>query len=147
MAKLNLGRVVGPQGPQGPAGTSDYNDLTNKPQINGVTLSGNKTGEALGLASNQNVQDLSSQTEVTIATLNSNTYYKLGSAVTSLIITALDTNKCKPESVITFTAGASITVNIPSDIQVVGEYNFEAGKSYVLSVWNNIMVVGEVVNV
>lgn len=27
----------------GPAGTTDYRDLTNKPSINGVTLSGNKT--------------------------------------------------------------------------------------------------------
>ena len=26
----------------GPSGTSDYNDLTNKPQIEGETLSGNK---------------------------------------------------------------------------------------------------------
>lgn len=27
----------------GPAGTTDYSDLTNKPSINGITLSGNKT--------------------------------------------------------------------------------------------------------
>ena len=33
----------------GPAGTTDYSDLTNKPSINGVTLSGNKTAEDLGL--------------------------------------------------------------------------------------------------
>lgn len=30
-------------------GTSDYTNLTNKPQINGVTLSGNKTEDDLGL--------------------------------------------------------------------------------------------------
>ena len=30
-------------------GTSDYTDLTNKPSINGTTLSGNKTGTELGL--------------------------------------------------------------------------------------------------
>jgi hypothetical protein len=34
----------------GGGGTSDYNDLSNKPQINGVTLSGNKTAAQLGLA-------------------------------------------------------------------------------------------------
>lgn len=31
-------------------GTSDYESLKNRPQINGTTLSGNKTGAALGLA-------------------------------------------------------------------------------------------------
>ena len=33
----------------GGGGTSDYTDLTNKPSINGVTLSGNKTASDLGL--------------------------------------------------------------------------------------------------
>ena len=36
-------------------GTSDYSDLTNKPQINGHTLSGNQTGGDLGLASESDV--------------------------------------------------------------------------------------------
>lgn len=31
------------------SGTTDYSDLTNKPQINGVTLSGNQTGTTLGV--------------------------------------------------------------------------------------------------
>ena len=35
---------------QGGGGTSDYTDLTNKPQINGHTLSGNQTAAQLGLA-------------------------------------------------------------------------------------------------
>lgn len=33
----------------GGGGTSDYNGLANKPQVNGVTLSGNKTGADLGI--------------------------------------------------------------------------------------------------
>lgn len=33
----------------GSGGTTDYSDLTNKPQINSVTLSGNKTSSELGL--------------------------------------------------------------------------------------------------
>jgi len=33
----------------GGGGTSNYNDLTNKPSINGVTLSGNKTTSDLGI--------------------------------------------------------------------------------------------------
>lgn len=34
----------------GGGGTTNYNNLTNKPQINGVTMSGNKTAADLGLA-------------------------------------------------------------------------------------------------
>lgn len=40
---------VGPQGPAGSGGTTNYNDLENKPQINGVELSGNKSGSDVGL--------------------------------------------------------------------------------------------------
>lgn len=43
---INLGRVVGGGGS---GGTSNYNDLTNKPSINGVQLSGNKTSAELGI--------------------------------------------------------------------------------------------------
>lgn len=41
----------------GSGGTSDYTELTNKPQIEGVTLTGNKTAEDLGLATEQYVDD------------------------------------------------------------------------------------------
>lgn len=39
-----LGKKAG-----GSGGTSDYNNLNNKPSINGVTLSGNKTTSDLGI--------------------------------------------------------------------------------------------------
>ena len=39
----------------GPGGTTDYDDLSNKPQINGNTLSGNKTSAQLGLASTSDI--------------------------------------------------------------------------------------------
>lgn len=38
----------------GGGGTTDYTDLTNKPSINGVTLSGNKTSEDLGISGGSN---------------------------------------------------------------------------------------------
>ena len=38
--------------PQGGGGTSDYTDLTNKPQINGHTLSGNQSAADLGIKEN-----------------------------------------------------------------------------------------------
>lgn len=39
-------------------GTSDYSDLENKPQINSVTLTGNKTLVELGIASAQELTEL-----------------------------------------------------------------------------------------
>lgn len=39
----------------GGGGTSDYSDLTNKPQIEGVTLSGNKSASDLGLATESDI--------------------------------------------------------------------------------------------
>lgn len=41
-------RIMGAGGGEG--GTSNYNELSNKPQINGVTLSGNKTASELGIS-------------------------------------------------------------------------------------------------
>ena len=38
--------------PVGPGGTTDYNQLTNKPLINSVTLSGNKTSKQLNIEAN-----------------------------------------------------------------------------------------------
>lgn len=38
------------------SGTDDYNDLINKPSINGVTLQGNKTNEELLIDAMTNVE-------------------------------------------------------------------------------------------
>lgn len=46
-----------------PSGTSDYDDLSNKPQINGTTLSGNKTASDLGLATSTVVSEISALVE------------------------------------------------------------------------------------
>lgn len=43
----------------GGGGTDDYDDLTNKPQIGGVTLSGNKTASQLGLVAAEQGKGLS----------------------------------------------------------------------------------------
>lgn len=41
-------------------GTDDYNELTNKPAVNGVTLVGNKTNEQLNInaISNSEIEEL-----------------------------------------------------------------------------------------
>lgn len=45
----------------GEGGTTNYAALSNKPQINGVTLSGNKTAEALGLVAKEAGKGLSAE--------------------------------------------------------------------------------------
>ena len=51
MSKLPEEVLLGMIANNGGGGTSDYSQLTNKPQINGVTLSGDKSASDLGLAS------------------------------------------------------------------------------------------------
>ena len=43
---------------QAGSGTTDYTELTNKPQINSITLEGNKTATDLGLATTDDVNEL-----------------------------------------------------------------------------------------
>lgn len=45
----------------GGGGTTDYNSLTNKPQINGHELTGNLEGNTLGLANEQEVEELGNE--------------------------------------------------------------------------------------
>lgn len=47
------GYVKKHSGGGGGGGTSNYSELSNKPQINGVTLDGNKTSEDLGVNTTQ----------------------------------------------------------------------------------------------
>lgn len=49
MAVDNLARGLAASKAGGGGGTSNYGDLTNKPQINGIELSGNKSTDELGI--------------------------------------------------------------------------------------------------
>lgn len=60
---------------QGGGGTTNYTDLTNKPQINGVTLSGNKTTSDLGITIPTKVSDLTNDTGFITNTTNNLTNY------------------------------------------------------------------------
>lgn len=90
------------------------------------------------------VQDDESQT-VTIDTLPSGHLYTYGT-ITSLVITSLDGTKCKEESTIRFTAGSTISVTIPTDTKVIGDFLFEANKEYIICIWNGIAVSAEISN-
>lgn len=63
------------EGGGGGGGSTDYADLTNKPKINNVELSGNKSLESLGIASSGDLSTLSNrvtQNESDIETISDN---------------------------------------------------------------------------
>lgn len=57
----SAGQMVAQGGGGGGSGTSDYTQLTNKPQINSIELSGNKTSTELGLAGSSEVEELGNE--------------------------------------------------------------------------------------
>ena len=61
-------------------GTSDYDDLTDKPSINSVTLSGDKTSSDLGLAAASHNHAITGLSDVFLATYNSTTIAELDAA-------------------------------------------------------------------
>lgn len=80
--------VVSPLRNGGGTGTSDYTDLTNKPSINNVTLSGNKSLSDLGIqpAGNYaNVSDIPDVSDFITKSVNNLTYYTLKTDTGSLI--------------------------------------------------------------
>lgn len=92
------------KGGGGAGGTTDYSDLTNKPQINGVTMSGDKSTEDLipvggglsfdsdgKLESISSYDDLSSRPQINSVTLTGNkSLHDLGIAPESSIGTLTD---------------------------------------------------------
>lgn len=72
----------------GGGGTGDYNDLSNKPKINNVILSGNKTTSQLGLATK--TSDLLNDSGfITAAVANLTFYYKKSETYTQAEVNAL----------------------------------------------------------
>ena len=63
----NSANLVGTFGTSGGGGTTNYNDLTNKPQINGIELQGNKTTSNLNISYN----DLTNKPTIPAAQVNS----------------------------------------------------------------------------
>ena len=59
----------------GSSGTSDYTALTNKPSINGVTLSGNKTASDIGINVPTKVSDLTNDVGYIDNSVNNLAYY------------------------------------------------------------------------
>ena len=82
------------QGGGSTGGTSDYDGLSNKPSINGVELSGNKTSEDLGFEGTTNYTELDNKPKINNVELNGNkTLSELGFEPTTSYATLNDKPK------------------------------------------------------
>jgi hypothetical protein len=88
----------------GGGGTDDYNDLSNKPHINGVTLSGNKSSADLHLQGATSIVTLTT----TSTELATNTIYN-GGELASVTLTLPATVPVDFIAQVEFTSGATAT--------------------------------------
>lgn len=74
---------------EGSTGVDDYEDLTSKPQINSVTLEGNKTSTDLGLADSSDIEELGNEVNGLagdITTLDNNKQNKFSTSTPLVLI-------------------------------------------------------------
>lgn len=137
-------------------GVSSYDDLTDKPKINNVTISGNMDPETLGLQPSGDYvdkKDLAEKanrvtvqrhgTSDTTFTLTPNVFH-IWDEVKVLSLSLLDGDgKIMDEYMFEFTSGASATVlTLPDDVRWIGENTPESGRTYQVSIVNRIAVMG-----
>ena len=142
----NSGTLTGQIAIGSGGGTSDYNDLSNKPSINSVTLSGNKTTSDLNISYN----DLDDKPVIPAAQVNSD--WNAESGVAEIL------NKPTLATVATSGSYTDLT-NKPSipAAQVNSDWNAESGVAQILnkptipaaqvnSDWNAESGVAEILN-
>ena len=120
----NSANLVGTFGSTG-GGTSNYNDLTNKPQINGVELQGNKTTSNLNISYN----DIGNKPTINGVELQ-------GNKTTSNLNISYNDLKNKPTLATVATSGSyddlTNTPTIPA-AQVNSDWNSSSGVSEILN--------------
>lgn len=100
----------------GSGGTTNYNDLTNKPTINGVTLEGNKTSADL------NIQSQTTQTDHgtadTTFTLPPNQYHTWGEVASLTLTLGAETSGVANGYWFSFDSGdTATTLSLPDTVQ------------------------------
>lgn len=100
----------------GSGGTTNYNDLTNKPSINGVPLEGNKTSADL------NIQSQTTQTDHgtadTTLTLPANQYHTWGEVAALTLTLAAETSGVANGYWFSFDSGdTATTLSLPETVQ------------------------------
>lgn len=120
----------------GGGGTSDYTQLTNKPSINSVTLTGDKTASDLGLEPKVEEVTISTAGAVTQA-LDPGKIYHFTGALTALTIT-LNAASGLAQYHFDFDCGSTApTVTIPNTVTMPDGNSFEASKHYEVDILNN----------
>lgn len=123
----------------GGSGTSNYNSLSNKPKINDVTLSGNKSLSDLGISAE-------GSEEVSIVTPASGSTFTLDPCP----VTYAFGEKAELTVTVTATSQYHFSFSCPSGtatvLTITGETGragdtIEAGKTYEVDVWNGISLV------
>ncbi len=120
----------------GSGGTTNYNDLQNKPSINGMTLEGNKTSADL------NIQSQTTQTDHgtadTTFTLPANQYHTWGEVAVLTLTLAAETTGVVNEYHFAFDSGdTATTLSLPESIQT--DIVVEPSTHYECSIIDNYM--------
>jgi hypothetical protein len=117
----------------GGGGSSDYADLTNKPKINNVTLSGNKTGADLGLLSNTATGTGSLTVLGTASTSATSTNIGVGSKAKAQGTTSLG-NACYAQGRYSTAIGYACAANYESSLAIGGGTSTSNGQANALAV-------------
>ena len=120
----------------GSGGTTNYNDLTNQPSINGVTLEGNKTSADLNIQSQTTQTDHG--TSDTTFTLPANQYHTWGEVAALTVTLAAEESGVVNEYHFAFDSGATATtLSLPEGIQT--DIVVEPSTHYECSIIDNYM--------
>lgn len=120
----------------GGGGTSSYNQLSNRPQINGVTLAGDKSGADLGLVPEE--VTISTAGAVTQA-LDAGKIYHFTGALTALTITLGDPASGQlAQYHFDFLSGSTApTLTLPNTVVMPDSFTVDANRRYEVDILNN----------
>lgn len=124
----------------GTGGTTDYNALTNKPQINGVELSGNKTSADLNISAE--ITQVDHGAADTTFTLPANEYHTWGEISSLTLTLAAGTSGQASGYWFAFDSGATATtLSIPETVKT--DIVVEPNMHYECLIVGNYMTFSE----
>ena len=140
MKYIGAGPGIYPMNGGGTGGTTDYNALTNKPQINGVELSGNKASADLNISAE--IVQVDHGTADTTFALPPNQYHTWGEVAALTLTLAAEESGAVNEYHFAFDSGdTATTLSLPEGIQT--DIVVEPSTHYECSIIDNMMVFRE----
>lgn len=126
-------------GGSGSGGTNNYNNLTNKPSINGIELSGNKTSADLNIKSDISI--IAHGTSDTTFTLTPNIMHTWGEVSSLNLTLGAESEDIVNEYMFSFISGATATqLTLPATVN--GVPAIEPNSIYQCSVIDNCLAYG-----